>query len=75
MSDFATPWTAAYWAPPPMGFSRQVYWSEEKALPSPANPARHLNEFMLVSALCIWWQEASAHGEGCVDRMGLGPSL
>ena len=22
-----TPWTAAYWAPPPMGFSRQEYWS------------------------------------------------
>ena len=24
----ATPWTAAYQAPPPMGFSRQEYWSE-----------------------------------------------
>ena len=23
----ATPWTAAYEAPPPMGFSRQKYWS------------------------------------------------
>ena len=23
----ATPWTAAYQAPPSMGFSRQVYWS------------------------------------------------
>ena len=23
----ATPWTAAYQAPPPMGFSRQEYWS------------------------------------------------
>jgi len=23
---FATPWTAAYQAPPPMGFSRQEYW-------------------------------------------------
>ena len=23
----ATPWTAAYWAPPLMGFSRQEYWS------------------------------------------------
>ena len=22
-----TPWTAAYQAPPSMGFSRQVYWS------------------------------------------------
>ena len=25
---FATPWTAAQQAPPPMGFSRQEYWSE-----------------------------------------------
>ena len=24
---FATPWTVAYYAPPPMGFSRQEYWS------------------------------------------------
>ena len=24
----ATPWTAAYQAPPSMGFSRQEYWSE-----------------------------------------------
>ena len=24
---FATPWTAAYKAPPSMGFSRQKYWS------------------------------------------------
>jgi len=24
---FATPWTAAYQAPPPMGFSRQEHWS------------------------------------------------
>ena len=30
----ATPWTAAYQAPPPMGFSRQEYWSG-LSLPSP----------------------------------------
>ena len=30
---FATPWTAAYQAPPPMGFSRQKYWS---GVPSPS---------------------------------------
>ena len=27
MSNLVTPWTAAYQAPPPMGFSRQEYWS------------------------------------------------
>ena len=31
---FETPWTAAYQAPPSMGFSRQVYWSGVP-LPSP----------------------------------------
>ena len=31
---FATPWTAAYQAPPSMGFSRQKYWSGVP-LPSP----------------------------------------
>ena len=30
----ATPWTAAFQAPPPMGFSRQEYWSGVP-LPSP----------------------------------------
>ena len=30
---FVTPWTAAYQAPPPMGFSRQEYWS---GVPSPS---------------------------------------
>ena len=30
----ATPWTAAYQAPPSMGFSRQEYWSE-LPVPSP----------------------------------------
>ena len=35
---FATPWTAAYQAPPSMGFSRQEYWSGVP-LPSPYDPA------------------------------------
>ena len=36
MSDSATPWTAAYQAPPSMGFSRQEYWSGVP-LPFPVN--------------------------------------
>ena len=35
---FATPWSAAYQAPPSMGFSRQEYWS---GVPLPS-PVRHL---------------------------------
>ena len=34
-----TPWTAAYQAPPSMGFSRQKYWSGVP-LPSPSGPHR-----------------------------------
>ena len=34
---FATPWTAAYQAPPSMGFSRQEYWSGVPS-PSPQQP-------------------------------------
>ena len=34
----ATPWTAAYQAPPSMGFSRQEYWSGVP-LPSPTGSA------------------------------------
>ena len=35
---FVTPWTAAYQAPPSMGFSRQEYWSGVP-LPSPLSHA------------------------------------
>ena len=42
---FATPWTAAYQAPPPMGFSRQEYWSGVP-LPSP----------ILKTSTINWWQ-------------------
>ena len=34
----ATPWTAAYQAPPSMGFSRQEYWSR---VPLPSPPSYH----------------------------------
>ena len=37
----ATPWTAAFQAPPAMGFSRQEYWSGVP-LPSPSLPLSHL---------------------------------
>ena len=36
----ATPWTAAYEAPPSMGFSRQEYWSGVP-LPSPCHALGH----------------------------------
>ena len=42
----ATPWTAAYEAPPSMGFSRQEYWSGVP-LPSPSCTARRSNQSIL----------------------------
>jgi len=50
---FATPWTAAYQAPPSMGFSRKEYWS---GLPLPSQRAR-LSEVVILSAgdwICIF---------------------
>ena len=44
----ATPWTAAYQAPPSMGFSRQEYWSGVP-LPSPTfsiSISKYLNNFL-----------------------------
>ena len=38
-----TPWTAAYQAPPSMGFPRQEYWSGVP-LPSPKNDIEELKK-------------------------------
>ena len=46
----ATPWTAAYRAPPSMGFSRQKYWSRVP-LPSPGRGARMTEKMDVL--LCI----------------------
>ena len=48
----ATPWTAAYQAPPPMGFSRQEYWS---GVPSPSlsHPSRPSQSTMLGFPCCL----------------------
>ena len=44
VQPLATPWTAAYQAPPSMGFSRQEYWSG-LPLPSPTWPAVLVKHF------------------------------
>ena len=53
----ATPWTAAYQAPPSMGFSRQEYWSRVP-LPSPkageAKSGTHIHIFYI--KLCLLLQ-------------------
>ena len=53
---FATPWTAAYQAPPSMGFSRHEYWSGVP-LPSPnkwmlTEYPHYVNGILLCSKIC-----------------------
>ena len=45
---FETPWTAAYQAPPSMGFSRQEYWS---GVPLPSPLLFPMNTYTVVSIL------------------------
>ena len=40
----ATPWTAAYQAPPPIGFSRQEYWI---GVPLPSPPLMHRHQLFI----------------------------
>ena len=53
----ATPWTAAYHAPPSMGFSRQEYWSGV-SLPSPISHASKVILKILQARLQMYvnWQ-------------------
>ena len=50
----ATPWTAAYQAPPSMGFSRQKYWSGVP-LPSPV----YCHSACLTYMQCTTWEMQS----------------
>ena len=47
---WATPWTAAYQAPPSVGFSRQEYWS---GVPLPS-PTKHLanGKYLVIISYC-----------------------
>ena len=57
---FATPWTAAYQAPPSMGFSRQEYWSGVP-LPSPKAPYDPA-----ISLLDIYLEETETDKDTCI---------
>ena len=51
----ATPWTAAYQAPPSMGFARQEYWSGVP-LPSLHSEANHYQNIR------VWSREGFIEG-------------
>ena len=58
---FATPWTAAYQAPPPMGFSSQEYWSGVP-LPPPRQP---LVRGITLGNLCKALFSVVVHSHSC----------
>ena len=67
----ATPWTAAYQAPPSMGLSRQEYWS---GLPLPSlgkvtNKYQFRGKFLEVSEdfilVCTFLQILSMNSDSC----------
>ena len=74
----ATPWTAAYQAPPSMGFSRQEYWS---GLPLPPEKpwfrhsgtdfrplaSRTVKEQILIKSPHLWYFVSAATGETKAD--------
>ena len=51
----ATPWTAAYQAPPSMGFSRQEYWSGVP-LPSPDNRVHQPLVILCITDIEVKWE-------------------
>ena len=71
---FETPWTAAYQAPPPMGFSRQEYWSGVP-LPSPictSNIYKKLWAFNGAS-LVVQWSRTHLSMQEMHRRPGFNP--
>ena len=60
----ATPWTAAYQAPPSMGFSRQEYWS---GVPLPSPEYIHISPLFWISFPCRSQQNWNTESS-CRDR-------
>ena len=63
---FVTPWTAAYQAPPSLGFSRQEYWS---GVPSPSPATLLLTHWILLHGLLCCTRNECVK---CLPPWGLG---
>ena len=68
---FTTPWTAAYQAPPSMGFSRQEYWS---GVPLPSGLLQHIPKFF-TCLLCFPFLPPSTLPLHCISNCLTGSSL
>ena len=67
----ATPWTAAFQAPPSMGFSRQEYWSGVP-LPSPNNHCTNWNVFLQIKFK--GWERYSSWSHSLIQASTFGPN-
>ena len=67
----ATPWTAAFQAPPSMGFSRQEYWSGVP-LPSPNNHCTNWNVFLQTKFK--GWERYSSWSHSLIQASTFGPN-
>ena len=61
----ATPWTAAYQAPPPMGFSRQEYWS---GVPAKREVVSLLKCIKSVETVVFWSRERVSLSFAFIDQ-------
>ena len=57
----ATPWTAAYQAPPSMGFSRQEYWSGGRMLHLTFNLTLENKQFQTEEVFRVGVYETKTH--------------
>ena len=64
-STLATPWTAAYNAPPSMGFSRQKYWSGVPLSPFSCVQLFDSTNCSPLRLLCPWDSPDKNAGVGC----------
>ena len=58
----ATPWTAAYQAPPSMGFSRQEYWC---GLPLPSLKTLLIYFKIIINSGLPWWLSGKESAHQC----------
>ena len=61
----ATPWTAAYQAPPSMGFSREEYWSGVPLYPLGNQKKSNMICFVAIFT-SLWWSGTCSISEVCL---------
>ena len=66
------PMTAAYQAPPSMGFSRQEYWSGVP-LPSPSDYPTKLQSYGHQDSIWYWYKNKNINKQNKIESPGINP--